>query len=298
MTWTYDILALAAAASWALGSTLSVAPSRHLGAIAYSRWRMLLVAAMLWAATLLWLGRPSIGAAQLWPLALSGVIGVFIGDSANFAALNRLGPRRTGVLFATHAAFSAVLGYLLFDERMSSQALLGAVMAMAGIVIAIAFGQRRGESHAWEATHDRLRIGVLLGLTAGLSQSVGTLLAKPAMAAGINPVEASAVRVSAACVAHFGLLAVSPTVAAARAPIDRRVLAQTGLSGFVGMGVGMTLLLLALRHGDVGMVAILSSVTPILVLPVLWIAFKRPPAPGAWVGAILTVVGMALILSR
>lgn len=298
MTWTYDILALAAAASWALGSTLSVAPSRHLGAIAYSRWRMLLVAMMLWAATLLWLGRPSIGAAQLWPLVLSGVVGIFIGDSANFAALNRLGPRRTGVLFATHAAFSAVLGYLLFDERMNAQALLGAVMAMAGIVIAIAFGRRRGESHDWEATHDRLRVGVLLGLTAGLSQSVGTLLAKPAMAAGINPVEASAVRVSAACVAHFGLLAAAPTVAAARAPIDRRVLAQTGLSGFVGMGVGMTLLLLALRYGDVGMVAILSSVTPIFVLPVLWVAFKRVPAPGAWVGAILTVAGMALILSR
>lgn len=298
MTWTYDILALAVAASWALGSTLSVAPSRRLGAIAFSRWRMLLVAAMMWAATLLGAGRAGIGATQLWPLLLSGVVGIFIGDSANFAALNRLGPRRTGVLFATHAVFSAGLGFLLFDERMSLQALSGAVMAMVGIVVAIGFGQRTDESHKWEATHDRLRTGVLLGLTAGLSQSVGTLLAKPAMAAGINPVEASAIRVSAACVAHFGLLAVAPSVAAARTPIDRRVLAQTGLSGFVGMGVGMTLLLLALRHGDVGMVAILSSVTPVFVLPVLWVAFKRAPAPGAWLGALLTVAGTALILSR
>jgi len=48
----------------------------------------------------------------------------------------------------------------------------------------------------------------------------------------------------------------------------------------------------------VGMVAILSSVTPILVLPLLWIFMRRPPARGAWLGAALTVTGTSLILSR
>jgi drug/metabolite transporter (DMT)-like permease len=56
--------------------------------------------------------------------------------------------------------------------------------------------------------------------------------------------------------------------------------------------------LLALEKGDVGMVAILSSVSPILVLPLLWLQLKRAPAPGAWLGAVLTVVGTALILWR
>jgi len=60
----------------------------------------------------------------------------------------------------------------------------------------------------------------------------------------------------------------------------------------------MTLVLLALEKGDVGMVAILSSVSPILVLPLLWFQLKRAPALGAWVGASLTVVGTALILWR
>ncbi len=32
------------------------------------------------------------------------------------------------------------------------------------------------------------------------------------------------------------------------------------------MGLGMSLILLALRHGEVGMVGILSSVSPVLVL--------------------------------
>ena len=76
------------------------------------------------------------------------------------------------------------------------------------------------------------------------------------------------------------------------------VLIQTGLSGLVSVALGMTLLLLALKRGDVGMVAILSSVTPILLLPLLWLRLRRVPAKGAWCGAAITVIGTALILSR
>ena len=49
---SYDLFALGAAACWALGSVTSVTPSRHLGAFAFTRWRMLMVALMLWAVVL------------------------------------------------------------------------------------------------------------------------------------------------------------------------------------------------------------------------------------------------------
>ena len=62
--------------------------------------------------------------------------------------------------------------------------------------------------------------------------------------------------------------------------------------------VGMTLVLVALKNGDVGTVAILSSVSPVLLLPLLWLRLGRPPAPAAWLGAGLTVVGTGLILLR
>lgn len=45
----YDLFVLGAAACWALGSVMSVTPSRHLGAFAFTRWRMAMVAVMLWA---------------------------------------------------------------------------------------------------------------------------------------------------------------------------------------------------------------------------------------------------------
>jgi uncharacterized membrane protein len=118
------------------------------------------------------------------------------------------------------------------------------------------------------------------------------------MGADVDPVVASAVRVSVACSAHFVLLLAGFPASRAQTAPTLRVLAQTALNGFIAMGVGMTLILLALKNGDVGMVAILSSVSPVLVLPLLWLRLGRAPALGAWLGATLTVVGTVLILLR
>lgn len=294
----HDLLALGAAACWAVGSVMSVMPSRHLGAFAFTRWRMAMVALMLWAVVAVQGSWHSFDGHAWGIMAVSGLIGIFIGDTALFSAINRLGPRRAGVLFATHAAFSAVLGFALLEERMSWQAMLGGLLTLAGVMLAILLGRHKGETHDWEADRGHVGLGVALALLAALCQAVGSLIAKPVMAQQVDPIMASAVRVTVATVAHAVLLLAGFQAARASQPPTLRVLAQTGLNGFIAMGIGMTLVLLALEKGDVGMVAILSSVSPILVLPLLWLQLKRAPAPGAWLGAVLTVVGTALILWR
>ena len=294
----YDLLALGAAACWAVGSVMSVMPSRHLGAVAFTRWRMAMVALMLWAVVAVQGSWHSFDGHAWGIMAVSGLIGIFIGDTALFSAINRLGPRRAGVLFATHAAFSAVLGFALLNERMSLQAMLGGLLTLAGVMLAIFLGRHKDETHAWEADHGHVGLGVALALLAALCQALGSLIAKPVMAQQVDPIMASAVRVTVATAAHAVLLLTGFQAARASHAPTLRVLAQTGLNGFIAMGIGMTLVLLALEKGDVGMVAILSSVSPILVLPLLWLQLKRAPAPGAWLGAVLTVVGTALILWR
>jgi len=295
---SHDLFALGAAACWAGASLISVSPSRYLGAFAFTRWRMLMVALMLWAVSLGSGGWRSLQAQSWSVMALSGLIGIFVGDTALFAAMNRLGPRRSGVLFATHAMFGALLGFWLLGERMSMQASWGSALTMAGVISAILLGRDKDDQHAWEADHGHVGVGVALGLLAALCQALGSLIAKPLMSGDLDPVSASAVRVSVACAAHFILLWFGLPAARAHHSLTLRVLAQTALNGFIAMGVGMTLVLLALQSGDVGMVAILSSVSPVLLLPLLWLRLGRAPAPGAWVGAGLTVLGTALILLR
>lgn len=298
MTWSYDWLALGAAGCWALTSILSAPQARHLGAFAFTRWRMLLVFCMLVPAVLVTGGWRSLTFSQGGVLAFSGMVGIFVGDTALFAAMNRLGPRRTGVLFATHAVFSALLGYFFLGERMGGQALLGAALVVGGVMTAVAWGRRKDETHAWEVTSGHWAMGVALGLLAALCQALGSFIAKPVMASGVDPVSATVVRVAATCAAHFVLLWCGATAAQAHRPPTLRVLAGAGLSGFIGMGLGMSLILLALQHGDVGMVGILSSVSPVLVLPLLWWRLGRAPAGGAWLGAALTVLGTVLVLVR
>lgn len=295
----YDLFALGAAGCWALSSMTSVTPSRHLGAFAFTRWRMAMVAIMLWVVVVVQ-GTWGTFDAHAWGvMGVSGLVGIFIGDTALFSAINRLGPRRAGVLFATHAAFGAALGFALLGERMSLQAFAGAVLTLAGVMTAMALGRHKDETHDWEANRGHMGLGVALALVAALCQAVGSLIAKPVMAQQqVDPIMASAVRVTVATMAHGVLLLSGFTAARSTQVPTLRVLAQTGLNGFIAMGVGMTLVLLALEKGDVGMVAILSSVSPILVLPLLWLQLGRAPALGAWVGATLTVLGTGLILWR
>lgn len=71
---------------------------------------------------------------------------------------------------------------------------------------------------------------------------------------------------------------------------------MVAFNALLSMGIGMTLILQALKLGDAGMVAMLSSISPVLVVPLLWLVYKRRPALGAWLGAAMTVGGTILIL--
>ncbi len=139
-------------------------------------------------------------------LALSGVIGIFVGDTALFACMGRLGRGGSGILFASHALFSAVLAWLFLGETLSGWGLLGSALLVAGVMTAIAFGRRETELHHWESTKGRLAVGIALGLLAALGQSVATLMLKPLMQTGMDPVAASAVRMSSGLAAHAVLL--------------------------------------------------------------------------------------------
>ncbi|MCY9835654.1 DMT family transporter [Aeromonas media] len=295
----YEWLALAAASLWAVAALISVKPARHLGAFAYSRWRMFLVSLMLASASLITGGWQTLTESALPLLALSGLIGIFVGDTALFACMNRLGPRRSGLLFSCHALFSALLGLWLFGEQLGGGRLVGALLVLAGVMLAILFGRRGNaqQRNEWEQVRGHLAVGIALGLTAALCQSLGAIIAKPVMMAGdVDAVSASGIRMGSALLAHCALRVLRVPLAMPHNPINRQVLGMIGINGFLAMALGMTLILVALRQGDVGMVAILSSTTPVILLPLLWWHSGMRPALPAWAGALLATLGTALVL--
>lgn len=294
----YELAALGAATCWALTGVISARPAGHLGALAFNRLRQIFVTCLLGVYVLASGTWQQLNSENIGPLILSGIIGIFLGDTLLFATLNRVGPRRSGILFALNAPIAAVLGFTFLGETLTPQAIAGMALVLAGVVLAILFGKRKEQIHAWEAVTGPLWIGVALGLGSATGQALGSIIAKPIMASGIDPFVASMVRVGIAACLLTVLIALPIPSVKPKAPLTWPIFLLTALTGIIALAIGMTLLLFALSGGKVGIVSTLSATSPVLILPMLWLRTGERPAAGAWLGAALVVAGMALLFVK
>ncbi len=289
----YDLAAIAAAVSIALSNLIAPPAIRHLGPVVFNGWRLT-------AALVALLGLVAVRGAWSWPpsgpwlaLAASSVLGIITADSCFYAAMARLGPRRTSVLYTSWAAFAALLGYVVLGEILSPVKVAGIACVIGGIWLAILF--RGGKPAAGEETQGSLPAGVLFGLLSALCAAGAVLIARPVMAWGLDPAMATIIRAS---VALPGLLLLSQLPEFhAPAPVTLPIALRSAASGLFGMGIGMTLVLFALSGQPVGIVSTLSSTTPVVILPLLWAATGERPAPAAWLGAACAAIGAAAIAS-
>jgi len=288
-------LALGAALSWTMAALVSHRPATELGSLHFNRVRM--IAATLIMGTILILSGRSfdIPSAFWWPIILSALAGIVLGDFFLFAALRRIGPRRSNILFATNAVFAALLGWFYLGEAVGLKVGLAILLGFSGVVLAVIYGKRRDLLHQWEEVTPPLWIGVALGLLAAICQAFGVVFVRPVMAGGADPVAVTLARTIVGMIAFWATF-----------PLDRRqwgkplfprgrVLGLTALNGLFGLGVGAALLMAALESGNVATVTILSSTTPVMILPFIWLRTGKMPPPAAWLGAVLVVICTALI---
>lgn len=291
-----ECAALAAALCWSFGGLVSTTPTRALGSIRFNRLRLCIVTLMLMAVSICTGGWRTIDAHSASILILSAMIGIFLGDTLLFATLKRLGPRRNVILFTANAPFTVIIGYFFLKEVLPLTTIIGCFLIVVGVLLAIFFGNTSRQSHAFEEVHGSLSAGITFGLLSALCQAVSVIIARPIMIAGVDPVSASALRVGTAALALSIVCILKPNRPGKQtAPLTSKLIWQTGLSGLIGMGLGMTFLLFALAHGEAGLVSTISATSPIFILPILWIVTRERPAFGAWVGAFLAIAGMACI---
>ena len=278
-----------------MAALVSHRPATELGSLHFNRVRMI-VATLIMGSLLIVSGRPVAIPPEFWlPIVLSAVTGVVLGDFFLFVTMRRLGPRRTNVLFATNAVFAAIIGWVILGEVVSARTAMAVLLGFGGVVLAVVFGKRRDLLHKWESVMPPLWIGVVAGLLAAICQAFGVVFARPVMAAGVDPLAVTLARAVVGAAVFWATL-----------PFDRsrvgmpllprgKLLALTGLNGLFGLGVGAAMLMAALKTGNVATVTILSSTTPVMILPFIWARTGRMPAPAAWLGAILVVICTMLI---
>lgn len=296
----HELAALGAAACWALTGTVVTDAVRAIGPFRFNLLRHIFAIFLLSVIVIFRTPGGLLDTGAGLVLILSGVIGIFIGDTLNFAAVGRLGARRAGAIFALNAPMAAVLGWAVLGEELSLQATIGVAMTAAGVATAIA-GRPRANAHRFEQTQGIVMTGILFGLGAALGQALGALIARPVMEAGIDPYAASLMRVAASGLC-FGALSSVMMLGGYTGRQDAKLTASVVLpalaTAVIGLGLGMTLVLYALAGGKVGIVSTLSATSPVLILPMLWLRTGQRPTAASWLGAAIACAGMALIFLR
>lgn len=297
----YQLAAIGAGICFALSPFFSMNAVRALGPARFNKWRMSIVFVML-AVMGLVTGGWHADLFQWWEvIVLSSLIGIYLGDTLLFLGLKRMGPRRNSVIFALNAPITVLLGWVFLNEKLPISVLFGTCVITSGVITAVAFGRNKQSTHSFENTQGRLLVGVCITLASAFCQAISLILVRPAMESGIDPVAASAVRVGIAafCLWLTGVISQlknqTSDTPKEKEPMSAKYLIQISISGFLAMGLGMSFLLFGLRGGDTGVISTLSSISPVVALPILWIIMKQPPAANAWIGAILAVSGTAML---
>ena len=291
----YYFLAILAALCWSISSLISVDISRTIGGLVFNRLRLFFVSIMLILYTTAIDTWKTIELDLLNIIILSGVIGVFFGDTLLFIALQKIGPRRNNILFALAAPFTILLNIFFLKQNMTLIELIGCFTVFIGVVIAIAYGTNKENSHRWESIEGSLYLGIIFGILAALCQAIGLIIMKPILDLGVDPIASAAVRTSVSAILLSFTFMSNNKYLVSLSPITMKLVFKSIISGFLGMALGMSLLLVALQHADAGIVATLSSTSPVLVLFLIWVLTKKLPTLGAWIGTVLAIVGTGLI---
>ena len=290
------LLALAASLSWVFSQLYGHKPALYYGSLQFNRIRMIIASILL--ISIIWLtGEEWRVSPDVWGwIIVSGILGIGLGDYFLFVAMERLGPRRTGVLFAINAPLAAFLAWLLLSESITLYIIFAIILGFVGIVLAVIYGSPPNNIHDWEVTKPPLWIGVGAGLLAALGQAAGVLCLRPIMEQGADPFQTSLIRVVAAGIFLWASLLFErkKTMLFKLPPLS--VSWHVIANGFFGLSFGLALFLKALETGQVAKVSMLVAISPVLMLPFIWFQTKKIPVFGAWLGASLVVISSWIII--
>ena len=287
------ILAIGAAAIWSMVALSATRIVRYFVSYNYNLLRLLGIIFFLFPYVYINWESIYFNQSIFSAIVLSSIIGIIIGDTFLFICLKRLGPRRQALLFSMQIPFTIILAEIFLQTLPSLIELIGCFLIFLGILIAIQFNKTIPDDDL-ENIQGNKYAGLFAGIGLALCQSIGIILMKPALQS-TDPIVVSYLRVIVAAVIMFGsLFFIKNNQLWERMKNLKKTFFSIFL-GFMGMGVGMTMLIIALKNGNPGVISTLSSTMPIMIIPILWVVTKNYAGHLAVMGATLTCVGTGII---
>lgn len=246
-------------------------------------------------------------AVWLW-LAASGLVGFVFGDYFLFASYKQIHATYTQLIMTLSPLFAAITGFLILNERLSINVILGMVVTISGIALTIL--KKNGQSTTIGTKFD-FKIsgkGVVFGVLSALGQGVGLVLSKKGIeayheAAGnlcndfYISIAATQLRIITAIAGFAVIILLSRNgIAKFRESFNypKNIWASCG-GAVVGLGIGVPLSLLALQYTQTAIVSTIIATVPILLLIYQRIFFKRHISLIELLGVCLCVSGVAIL---
>lgn len=294
---------------WTATSLLFTAAGKRLGPTVVNALRIAIAIVLLGITHRVlaggWIPSASIG--QVGFLAMSGIIGLSIGDQALFVAFVRIGPRLAMLIMATAPIFAALFGWIGLGETLSWISWLGIALTIGGVSWVVL----ERPQHETDARGSARIRGILLAFVAAACQAGGLLLSKQGMGHGwlpdhehMDPQAATLLRMIFAAVGMVPILVLRqarprPQLGPERPPRHsarrRAGLIFTALGAVVGPYLGVWMSLVASDRAPLGIAQTLCSLAPVFILPFVVLIHKEHISPRAAIGAAIAVAGSALL---
>jgi drug/metabolite transporter (DMT)-like permease len=281
------LAALGSAASWALGSILFKKLGESISSPAMTLAKELVSVVLLGVALGL-VGFESLDANALLLLVLSGLLGIALGDTLFFAALQDLGPVAMVVLLTLGQVFTVVLAVVFLGDSPTVLAWIGIGLVVSGVGVVLC-AKIAGQQQA------STRRGLILGLGSVVCTAVSMIIAKQGLDS-VSALQATFIRMLAGAA---GLLVTG--LATRRlgqwAMPFRDVRLAAGFLGAVAVVTfgGFWLSLAAIKFVNVSIANTLNSIEPVFVLPLAAVFLKEKTTWSAIAGTALTVGGVVLL---
>ncbi len=281
------LCALGSAASWAVSAILFQRLGRSMSAIALNVGKGL-IALLIMGAILLTQPWVTADSRTVGLLAISGALGIALGDTLYFLALTQLGSRTTLVFTTTIPIVTAIAAMVVFGESLSAHTWLGLVLTLVGVGWVL-WEQAPRNEHVSE-----WRSGVLYAALFVAASAASILFTKIGVAE-LPSVQATFWR---QLWALFTLFMIGGFTGAwlewARPMRNPRNLGAITVAAIIGGFLGTWLSVAALKYTEAAVATTLNSTSPLFVLPIAALWMKERITLNAVIGATIAVGGVAV----
>jgi drug/metabolite transporter (DMT)-like permease len=233
--------------------------------------------------------------AWMW-LALSGIVGLTIGDFFGFTSLMILGARRQSVVGTVAPIFALIGGWALLDERLTWLSMLATLLTIGGVMWSMSSVEERNAVH--KEGYGSFTKGMLMAIGGAACQGFGLVLAKMGMQSGIDGGQITAFHAAfMRMVAGFASIYLFDILRRAPAVRLRDALRPMLLGAVSGPIFGVSMSLYAANRLGAGLAQTIFSLVPFVVMGIAAVVDRERLRLRVVLGAIIAIAGVILLLN-